>query len=363
MDGSQRGVRRRALLGGLATGVAAIAGCSSKALSPDDDQTPTDDGTATPTGTATASPEPEGATIPTYPYGETGVEPLDPKPDPDALNPVLKPGHVTDAQANFVADPFLFVTEDDDWHMFFEVATDNGGLISHATSDDRGVTWSYDQVVLQRPYHLSFPYVFEWNGEFYMTTEEGRQNAKPRLYKATEFPTEWTHVTDLYDPTEYDHGITDHVLFRWNDRWWDVVGVDNTDVHVYHSEELTGEWKPHANNPVVEDREEAARPGGRPIVRDDSILMFYQDNVEFYGEKLRAYRIDELTTESYSDSEVPESPVLDGSGEDGRNWNSVRMHHYDPWYLGEGEGWRCAVDGNGTGEESWAIGIYRVPEE
>jgi len=365
MDGSERDISRRALLGGLAAGTAGLAGCSTKAFMSDDSTPGTDGGTgeSSPTATGTPTPAAGGQNIPSYPYRNHEGAPLAAEPDPESLSPAMQASYVTDAEANFVADPFLFVTEDDDWHMFFEVATDSGGVISHATSDDRGRTWAYDQVVLQRPYHLSFPYVFKWQGEYYMTTEEGRNNAKPRLYRAEEFPKKWTHETDLYDPTEYGHDITDHVLFRWEGKWWDLAGIGNSGLRAYYSDSLTGEYEPHENNPIVTDRKKAARPAGRPIVREDDILMFYQDSVEFYGEKVRAYSISDLSPSSFQDSEVPESPVIDGSGENGRDWNEVRMHHYDPWYLGDGEGWRCAVDGNGRGEQSWSIGIYHVPPE
>lgn len=355
------------MLGGLTAGVAALAGCSTKALigdgSSDGDDSPTPTGNQTDSATGTPTSAETGATIPTYPYQETSGEPLQPRPDPETINPVIEASDVTDAKANFVADPFLFVTEDDEWHMFFEAATSTGGVISHATSPDRGVTWEYDQIVLQRPYHLSFPYVFKWEGEYYMTTEEGRNNAKPRLYRAEEFPKKWTHETDLYDPSEYDHDITDQLLFRWDDRWWNFAGIGNDGLRAYYSDSLTGEYQPHENNPIIEGRKKAARPGGRPIVRDDHILMFYQDSVDYYGAKVRAYRIDELSPNSYEDSEVSESPILEGSGEKGREWNQVRMHHYDPWYLGDGEGWRAAVDGNGDGNDQWTIGIYHVPPE
>jgi hypothetical protein len=359
MEGSQPRLRRRALLGSVAAGVAGIAGCTTNVFNGGDENS-TASGTGTdqsPTASATSTPDTSGATIPSYPYRETGVEPLEAKPDPEALNPVLEPGHVTDGQAEFVADPFMFVTEDDEWHMFFEVMLDRG-VIGHATSDDRGVTWSYDQIVLERPDHVSFPYVFKWDGEYYMMT--GEVTPMVRLHKATDFPTKWTEVDILFNSTHFGPNVNDTVPFRWNDEWWMLAGGGENNLYAFHADELTGEWRPHENNPVVENRPTAARPGGRPIVREDHILIPYQDVKEFYGEKVRGYRIDELSPTTFSDSELEQSPLLDGTEEDGA-WNSVRMHHYDPWYLGEGEGWRVAVDGNGDG--GWSIGIYRVPEQ
>lgn len=361
-------LRRRAVLGSLAAGAAGAAGCTRLGLGDDTDrgqETSTggteQTGTPRPTETPERSPTPEGQSIPTYPYQEAGVPPLDAKPDPETLNPVLTASHVTDVEAEFVADPFLFV-EDGEWHMFFEVLADRG-VIAHATSDDRGKTWNYDRIVLRRPYHVSFPLVFKWRGEYYMTTEEGRSSPKARLYRATSFPTEWEHAVDLYDPAQWGHTITDHALFRWGDRWWSLAGVDNEHTYAYYSDELTaGSWTPHENNPVVESRPEASRPGGRPLVDNDRVLVFYQDSTEYYGKNVRAFEVTTLSPSSYDDSELPSSPVIESAEESGQ-WNAHRMHHYDPWYLGDGEGWRVVVDGDGYGNHGWAIGIYRVPEQ
>ena len=38
------------------------------------------------------------------------------------------------------------------------------------------------------------------------------------------------------------------------------------------------------------------------------------------------------------------------------------MHHYDPWYRGEEEGWRIVVDGDkvDTPGPNWSIGVYET---
>lgn len=357
-------LRRRAVLSGLAGGVAGMAGCSGLGLKlpggSDSEPTSTAPGTGTGTVNGTGTPtEPSptswGPTIPTYPYRQTATDPLRAKPDPDALNPVITAGHVTDVDATFVADPFMFV-EGEEWHMFFEVYTDKGN-IGHATGEKSGTVWSYNQIVLERNFHISFPQVFKWKGEYYMTTEE--KTPRTRLYRATNFPTEWTEVDLLYNSSNFAlPPVNDQALFRWKDRWWSIAGGDQ-DTYLFYSDKLTdGNWKSHENNPVVEDRPKGARPGGRPIVRDDHVLMFYQDVKEVYGRAIRAYRITELSTSSFSDHEVDASPVLEPTGE-GTGWNSKKMHHYDPWSLGDGNGWRIAVDGGDGSGNNWAIGIYR----
>lgn len=319
----------------------------------------TDDTPTSPKGTGSRGTGSDltawGPTIPTYPYRETESQPLNAKPDPDALNPVLTSGHVTDVNAEFIADPFMFV-EDGEWDMFFEVFAGRG-RIAHANSDDRGKTWRYNQIVVERQFHISFPQVFKWKGEYYMTTEE--ESPVRRLYRATEFPTEWEEVDRLYNVTHFGSGnVTDHALFRWNNKWWSITGGDSNTYLFYANSLVDGDWSAHEKNPVVENRPTAARPAGRPIVWDDNVLVFYQDVKQYYGHRVRAYRITDLSPSAFADHEVDASPVLEPT-EEGGSWNSHRMHHYEPWYLGDGEGWRIAVDGDKSGND-WAIGIYRT---
>ncbi|SDJ41037.1 glucosamine inositolphosphorylceramide transferase family protein [Natronorubrum texcoconense] len=304
---------------------------------------------------------------PRAPSGDApATDPLELQPDPTVVNPVLTARDVTDFGAvDFVADPFLFVTDTGEWHMFFEVLNRDRtppAAIGHATSPDGGFTWEYDRIVLETDEHLSFPYVFEWEGRRYMVPEEGGPDGTTvTLYEAVEFPTAWKPVAT---PVANDHGTDDTILFHWEERWWAIVGdsVYENRIHVYHSESLRADdWTPHAANPVVTDRPSATRPAGRPILRDNRLLVFYQDCRRQYGDKVRAYEITALSPTAYADRECAESPILEGS-DSLLGWSSGRMHHVDAWHTGDG--WRCAVDGNvGFGQSvlsdnHWAIGMY-----
>ncbi len=288
--------------------------------------------------------------------------PLDPVQIEAAGNPVVTGRDVDDfGDVDFVADPFLFPGADR-WHLFFEVCNydrDPDAVIGHASSPD-AIRWEYDQAVLNTGEHLSFPYVFEWEGTRYMVPEEGGATGRAiRLYEATDFPTTWEPCATLVST---DHRTDDTIVFRWEDRWWLVVGdSDLAGFRMYHSDSLrTDRWQPHANDPIVADRPAAFRPGGRPIVRNDRIVVFFQDCERRYGDKVRAFEITDLDPETYHDRELPESPVLEGTGAH-VGWNSGRMHHIDPWYA-DGE-WFCVADGNiehtaaFTGRH-WALGVY-----
>ncbi|MDZ7745937.1 MAG: hypothetical protein U5K28_05270 [Halobacteriales archaeon] len=282
------------------------------------------------------------------------------------INPVLTAADVTDfGRTDCVADPFLFVTDDGDWHMFFEVYTHNRdptAAIAHAESDD-GYDWTYDRVVLETDEHLSYPYVFRWEGEHYMVPDRWAKERGPApvtLYRADSFPTSGRLVATSSQPATPLH---DFSPFRWEGRWWALVG-DGTDLYAYYSDDLEApDWTPHEANPVVEGRPTAARPGGRPLVFDDRVLAFYQDCSGRYGERIHAYEITELTPSTLR--RTASGPTRRASNPPGGlGWNSGAMHQVDPWF--DGEGWHCAVDGNLglgyqlLGEHHWAIGIYRA---
>src|SRR5581483_1115296 len=94
--------------------------------------------------------------------------------------------------------PFM-VHADGTWHLFFEVMNwrRNVGEIGHATSADGG-RWTYRQVVLAEPFHLSYPYVFRWRDDFYMIPESYQAGAV-RLYRAAAFPARWVFVGTLLE--------------------------------------------------------------------------------------------------------------------------------------------------------------------
>ncbi len=48
-------------------------------------------------------------------------------------------------------------------HMFFEVLpADTERARSDLATSSNGLDWTYEQIVLREDFHLSYPYVFEW---------------------------------------------------------------------------------------------------------------------------------------------------------------------------------------------------------
>jgi len=307
---------------------------------------------------------------PDFPHEVVTVEPYqNPEPLPSANNPVLTARDVTDANADFVADPFIYIPDLEDsfsdWHMFFEVY-EGRGKIGHATSTDNGITWNYNQLVLSPSFHLSYSQVFRYEGSYYMIPNPGHNDYLP-LYKADTWPTNWTQLKQWLPNVANNISFKDHSTYfdAEESRWYLITGTDdggtNSGVRAYYSDKNIGleniTWNAHPGNPVVSGRESAARAAGRGYTLDNGEqVAFYQDTVSEYGDKVRAYEITTLTTSSFADAEYTVSPILE---EGGTGWRSDKMHHYDPWWR-DGEGrWVAAVDGHDGSE--WSIGMYHVP--
>jgi hypothetical protein len=270
----------------------------------------------------------------------TGESPLELRSPNGLENPVLTAKDVTDAPAAGVADPFM-VRANHHWYMFFEVVNKSTerGEIGLAVSEN-GVSWSYQQIVLAEPFHLSYPYVFEWLGDYYMIPERF-ESGSIGLYKASSFPTRWSCTGTLLQGPYF----VDNSIIRHDDKWW-LFTETNPDVRrdtlrLFHADHLLGPWQEHIHSPIINGDPGRARPGGRMVVLDDVVIRYAQNCQSRYGTDVRAFAITDLTTTAYREQEVDQSPVLMPSG---TGWNACGMHHIDPHQLGDGR-WIACVDG------------------
>lgn len=269
-----------------------------------------------------------------------GKSPLDFMPPANVDNPVLTRADLSDVQAVFVADPFM-MRANHTWYMFFEVWNQENakGEIGLASSND-GMKWTYQQIVLTEPFHLSYPYVFKWRNDYYMIPET-HQIGCIRLYKALKFPTRWSFIGTLLSGQYF----SDPSIFRYEGKWWLFTETSLDSKHdtlrLYYADELTGPWLEHPNSPIIEGNAHIARPAGRVLVLGDRVVRYAQDCYPTYGTQVRAFEITDLTTTSYREQEVDGNPVLDASG---AGWNESGMHHIDPHLMDDGR-WIACVDG------------------
>jgi hypothetical protein len=232
--------------------------------------------------------------------------------------------------------------------MFFEIYrwdTEQGDL-SVATSKDLR-EWNYEGIVLDEPFHLSYPYVFEWQGDYYMIPESFEANSV-RLYRAESFPFQWSYVATLIEGKDF----LDNSLAYYHDKWWLFTSfVGNKTLSLYYADDLLGPWAEHPESPIVEDNIDIARPGGRMLVYENRLFRYGQDGHPRYGNLIRAFEITEISPTAYREELVSETPVVQASGE---GWNQDAMHNVDPTQLSDGQ-WVTSVDGSGP------VRLFQLP--
>ncbi|OOP56072.1 MAG: hypothetical protein AYP45_11205 [Candidatus Brocadia carolinensis] len=273
----------------------------------------------------------------------TGTSPFSFVSSEVVKNPVITGKDVTDRNASFVADPFM-LRVDNIWCMFFEVMNKktNKGEIGLAMSNNEW-NWTYQQIVLAEPFHLSYPYVFAWMNDYYMIPES-YQTGSVRLYKASKFPVEWSFVGTLLSGGVF----LDSSLFYVNNHWWMFTETNPNHkydtLRLYYADNLMGPWLEHPKSPIITENAHIARPAGRVVLIDGELVRYTQDCYPMYGTQVRAFKITHLTTADYHEQEACDNPVLKPSG---IGWNKSGMHHIDAHRIDDGQ-WIACVDGFGN---------------
>jgi hypothetical protein len=257
--------------------------------------------------------------------------------DPDEIdNPVFTARDVSDVNAAFVADPFM-VEAEGKYYLFFEVMNlnTNTGDIGVALSDN-GKEWTYSSIVVDEPFHLSYPSVFQWDGDYYMIPES-YQDSSVRLYRATSFPDSWEYLGNLLDGGQY----VDPTTFFYNDKWWMfTTNYGNSLLNLYFSDSLESGWQAHPMNPLIANNSSIIRPAGRVFEFENKLFRLIQDDYPYYGIQVYASEIVELSTESYQEKVDTLNTVVTMTGE---GWNAAGMHQVD--LHKNDDGWLAIVDG------------------
>ena len=226
---------------------------------------------------------------------------------------------LADVDNHFYADPVPW--EKDGIHYLFFEDLDHRtekGILSVVTMGEHGPTGPAEPC-LEEPFHLSYPYLLEHEGEVYMIPETSA-NGKVTLYKTDSFPLGWKpYKTILENIDAADVTITQH-----EGRWWlfcvtrDGAGGYSDCLSIFHADELFGPWQAHAQNPVLIDKA-AARPAGNFVHIDGKLCRPVQDCAHSYGWRLQLVEVTCLTPDHY------EQKVLD-SLEPNSRWPGRKLH-------------------------------------
>ncbi len=213
------------------------------------------------------------------------------------LQPLIPP------KDRYWADPFI-LQRDGCYYLFIEEKLYGTGLgrIACLTLDPQGRLTS-QQVVLERPYHLSYPFVFKHEGELYMMPESAA-NRTVELYRCTHFPERWELVKNLLS----DVYAVDATLLQHDGKSWLFANVKEPGgssldaLHLFYADDLLAdEWHAHPRNPVMQDIR-ASRPGGRIFMHEGQLIRPAQDSARRYGYALKFNRITSLSETDYTET-------------------------------------------------------------
>ena len=128
---------------------------------------------------------------------------------------------IPQSKSSFKADSFLIKVVDT-YYIFFEeyLFSEFRGRISYVKSKDLE-SFSTPELVLNDSFHLSYPYVFEHEGEIYMLPEQA-ESGKIALYVSDKFPGNWRMLKTIADFP----GLDPTVFFK-DGRWWLFAGRDS----------------------------------------------------------------------------------------------------------------------------------------
>jgi hypothetical protein len=206
----------------------------------------------------------------------------------------------------FYADPFL-ITKDEIHYLFFEEYSYESGKAHISVIEIRHKNISSPRTVLKTSYHLSYPFVFFYQDNYYMIPET-TSNKTVELYKAENFPDHWVFVMNLMEGVE----MIDVTIHFANDRWWlfanhanhPFVSTNDQLLLFYSSDLFSTNWTPHLQNPVATHISNC-RPAGRIFSYGNKLFRPAQNNAsEQYGYGLKINEIILLNENEFKEHEV-----------------------------------------------------------
>jgi hypothetical protein len=207
----------------------------------------------------------------------------------------------------FYADPFV-VESDDRYFIFCEEYSfkkKKANIVVIELGEEKKL--SPPRTVLEKPYHLSYPFVFMHEGEYYMVPETS-ENHTVELYRAKNFPDNWEFVMNLAEGKQ----LIDVTLHFENGFWWMFANSPNhpfvstnDQLFLFYSDDLFSKnWKSHPQNPIATHIGNC-RPAGRLYKKDGKLFRPTQNNAsEQYGFGLKFNEIVVMNENEYIEQEI-----------------------------------------------------------
>ena len=188
---------------------------------------------------------------------------------------------------------FLFVS-DEALYLFYEVKTDHGHGEIWVKSLLKDGSWGTLGRALKEDFHLSYPHVFEHQGNIFMLPEAAA-SGKVLLYVAVEFPLKWEMVSvvveePLVDPT---------LIIQGNDEIFLLATTRKNELKLYFASNLKTSF---IDSGIVITKDlSISRCGGTPLRIGKALYRIAQDCTGEYGKFIRLLHIHDLSRTGYSE--------------------------------------------------------------
>jgi hypothetical protein len=194
------------------------------------------------------------------------------------------------------ADPFVFEENRRNWLFVEEIPFGTSkGRLAVMELDSSGA--GEPVTILDRPYHLSYPFVFRDAGNIFMIPETSANN-NIQLYRATRFPFEWSLEKVLCSNVR----AVDTTPLLLDGIWYFFTTSARlgNETFLFWAESLDGEWHYHPRNPICSDVRRAR--GAGPLFRSGGELIRPgQDCSVRYGYAIALNRVLKISPSDYAE--------------------------------------------------------------
>lgn len=158
--------------------------------------------------------------------------------------------------------------------------------------------------VLDKPHHLSYPFVFKRGSDIFMVPESGETNSI-ELFRAVSFPDRWEGLGAILSGLwGSDATLIEHGGMLWMFLTVARRGMHPSDeLHLYYAADLLGPWESHRMNPIVTDVR-AGRGAGRIFSQDGVLIRPAQDSARRYGHAINFQALKVLSEDDYQEETV-----------------------------------------------------------
>ena len=202
------------------------------------------------------------------------------------------------------ADCFI-VEENDKLYVFFEefiIEPNRKGYLCVGIIDQESNKIVGIKKILEKEYHLSYPFVFEYEREWYMIPET-HSNKTIDLYKFVDFPYHVEKVRTLIDNID---AVDTTVLFRegfvylFTNVKTNERGHNENLMLFYSNDLLHGIFREYEQNPISTDSR-YARMAGNILIEGDQMYRIAQDCSITYGSCMYKFKIDQISPQNYQE--------------------------------------------------------------